>query len=148
MAAMSSRLDRARCAATTTGRSNSAQRARNYFKTQLNLDVYNTERIDFARGPNAILFGEASPSGIVNTSTKFARLNQNRQSVQLRVASYDDRRVALDVNRAAGRNFALRANVLWQDAEGYREFEYKKKKAAAIAGTWRPFAKTQIRLEG
>ena len=27
---------------------------------------------------------------------------------------------------------ALRANVLWQDAEGYREFEYKKKKAAAI----------------
>ena len=126
----------------------SAQRARNYFKTQLNLDVYNTERLDFARGPNAILFGEASPSGIVNTSTKFARLNQNRQSVQLRVASYDDRRIALDVNRAIGRNVAVRANILWQDAEGYREFEYKKKKGFALAGTWRPFARTQIRLEG
>jgi outer membrane receptor protein involved in Fe transport len=126
----------------------SAQRARNYFKTQLNLDVYNTERIDFARGPNAILFGEASPSGIVNTSTKFARLNQDRHSVQLRVASHDDRRVAVDVNRAVGRNLALRVNLLWQDAAGYREFEYKKKQAAALAGTWRPFAKTQIRLEG
>ncbi|HUR59917.1 MAG TPA: TonB-dependent receptor plug domain-containing protein [Opitutaceae bacterium] len=126
----------------------SAQRARNYFKTQLNLDVYNTERIDFARGPNAILFGEASPSGIVNTSTKFARLNQNRTSIQFRAASYDDRRVSLDVNRSIGRNLAVRANVLWQDAEGYREFEYKKKKGFALAGTWRPFAKTQIRLEG
>lgn len=126
----------------------SAQRARNYFKTQLNLDVYNTERIDFARGPNAILFGEASPSGIVNTSTKFARLNQNRQSMQLRVASYEDRRVSLDVNRSIGRRLAVRANALWQDAEGYREFEYKKKKAFALAGTWRPFAKTQVRIEG
>jgi iron complex outermembrane receptor protein len=126
----------------------SAQRARNYFKTQLNLDVYNTERIDFARGPNAILFGEASPSGIVNTSTKFARLNQNRQSLQLRFGSYEDRRASLDVNRAVGHTFAVRANLLWQDAKGYREFEYKKKKGFALAGTWRPFAKTQIRLEG
>ena len=35
--------------------------------TQLNLDSYNTERLDFARGPNAILFGEASPAGLINT---------------------------------------------------------------------------------
>ncbi len=52
-----------------------AQRARNLFRTQLNLDSYGTERLDFARGPNAILFGEGSPAGLINTSTKIARLN-------------------------------------------------------------------------
>src|SRR5690606_13501876 len=54
-----------------------AQRSRNLFKTQLNLDAYNTERLDFPRGPNAILFGEGSPAGLINTSTKTARLNEN-----------------------------------------------------------------------
>jgi outer membrane receptor protein involved in Fe transport len=40
-----------------------AQRSRNLFRTQLNLDAYNTERLDFSRGPNSILFGEGSPAG-------------------------------------------------------------------------------------
>ncbi|MES2692249.1 MAG: Plug domain-containing protein, partial [Verrucomicrobiota bacterium] len=54
-----------------------AQRSRNLFRTQLNLDSYNTERLDFSRGPNAILFGEGSPAGLINTSTKTAKTTHN-----------------------------------------------------------------------
>lgn len=124
-----------------------AQRARNYFRSQLNSDMYNIERIDFARGPNSILFGEASPAGLVNTSTKFARLGRNSHQAQLRVGSYDMRRATLDVNRKLGSNAAVRVNLLRQDAEGYREFEFVDKKGAALAGTWRPFKKTQLKFE-
>jgi hypothetical protein len=124
-----------------------AQRSRNLFRTQLNLDAYNTERLDFSRGPNAILFGEGSPAGLINTSTKVARMNQDFARLQLRAGSFDERRATLDVNRKITSKLAFRANLLWQEAAGYREFEYNDKKAAHFAGTYRPFKKTTIKAE-
>jgi iron complex outermembrane receptor protein len=124
-----------------------AQRSRNLFRTQLNLDSYNTERLDFSRGPNAILFGEGSPAGLINTSTKVARTDRNLTTIQTRVGSFAERRVALDLNRRLASNLALRANILWQDSGGYREFEFDKKKAATLAGTWRPFRRTTVKVD-
>lgn len=124
-----------------------AQRSRNLFRTQLNLDSYNTERLDFSRGPNAILFGEGSPAGLINTSTKVARFGQNFTRVQLRAGSFAERRASLDINRKITPTIALRANLLWQDSGGYREFEFDKKKAATLAGSWRPFRKTTIKVD-
>lgn len=124
-----------------------AQRSRNLFRTQLNLDAYNTERLDFSRGPNAILFGEGSPAGLINTSTKTARIGQNFNRVQLRAGSYGERRATLDVNRKLGDKFAGRVNLLYQDSGGYREFEFNDKQAAHFAGIYRPFPKTSIKAE-
>ena len=42
--------------------------SRNFFRALLPMDRYNTERIVIARGPQAILFGFGSPSGVVNTN--------------------------------------------------------------------------------
>lgn len=124
-----------------------AQRSRNLFRTQLNLDSYNTERLDFSRGPNAILFGEGSPAGLINTSTKAARLNSNFGRSSVRFGSFEEQRFTFDINRRLGRTFAVRANVLWQKANGYREFEFDNRKAAAIAATWRPFRKTTLKVD-
>lgn len=124
-----------------------AQRSRNLFRTGLNLDTYNTERLDFSRGPNAILFGEGSPAGLINTSTKVARFGQNFVRLQARAGSFAERRVSLDVNRHLGSKLALRVNGLWQEANGYREFEFNNKKAATIAGTWRPWRKTTVKVD-
>ncbi|MEO6246342.1 MAG: TonB-dependent receptor plug domain-containing protein [Opitutaceae bacterium] len=124
-----------------------AQRSRNLFRTGLNLDAYNTERLDFSRGPNAILFGEGSPAGLINTSTKIARFGQNFTRLQARAGSYAERRATLDVNRKLGANLALRINALDQKADGYREFEFNRKQAVTIAGTWRPFRKTTVKVD-
>jgi outer membrane receptor protein involved in Fe transport len=51
-----------------------ASLGRDYFTWRVSSDVYNTERLDFSRGPNAILFGVGGPGGIVNTTTKRAHL--------------------------------------------------------------------------
>ncbi len=124
-----------------------AQRSRNLFRTQLNLDSYNTERLDFSRGPNAILFGEGSPAGLINTSTKIARIGQDFTRTQFRAGSFAEKRATLDINRSLGSKVALRANFLWQDSRGYREFEFDKKKAATLAGIWRPFRKTTVKVD-
>src|SRR4051812_3589792 len=124
-----------------------AQRSRNLFRTGLNLDSYNTERLDFSRGPNSILFGEGSPAGLINTSTKTARFGQNFVRLQARAGSYAEERATIDVNRALGSKLALRVNGLWQEARGYRQFEFTNKKAATIAGTWRPFRKTTVKVD-
>lgn len=124
-----------------------AQRSRNLFRTQLNLDSYNTERLDFSRGPNAILFGEGSPAGLINTSTKVARIGRDINRVQLRAGSFGERRATLDVNRSFGGKVAGRVNLLKQDSGGYREFEFNDKEAAHFAGVYRPFPKTSIKAE-
>jgi outer membrane receptor protein involved in Fe transport len=50
-----------------------ANTARDYYAWSMPTDLYNVERVDQARGPNAILFGIGSAGGIINTSTKKAR---------------------------------------------------------------------------
>jgi outer membrane receptor protein involved in Fe transport len=55
----------------------------NFFPSDLKMDSFNTERIDFSRGANSILFGMGSPGGIVNVSTRRARFNDVFGSVTL-----------------------------------------------------------------
>lgn len=124
-----------------------AGRSRNYMSTGLNVDFYNTERLDFSRGPNSVLFGIGSPAGIINATTKSARIGRDFGSIQLVTGSFAERRASLDYNAGLTDRLALRVNALWQEKEGYRDFEFQDKQGAAIAGTWRPFEKTTMRLE-
>lgn len=126
-----------------------ASLGRNYFVSRVSLDAFNTERMDFARGPNSILYGIGGPGGIINTSTKRALLGGRPiQQVQARIGSWDDRRVTVDAGRSLGRTLALRANAAWQDRDGWRDFEHFRLKAGALAATVRPFAHTELRVEG
>ncbi len=126
-----------------------ASLGRDFFTWRVSSDVFNTERLDFSRGPNSILFGVGGPGGIVNTTTKRAHLaGKSTDQVQVRVGSWDDYRATADVNRRIGKTVAVRANVLWQDRQSWREFEFLKTKAGALASAYRPFRHTEIRVQG
>ncbi len=43
-----------------------SDQARDFFTTDIPSDGYNVDRVEINRGPNAMLFGLGSPSGIVN----------------------------------------------------------------------------------
>lgn len=47
----------------------------NFLYTQIPNDIYNVQRLTFARGPNSILFGLGSPGGTTNQVTKRATFN-------------------------------------------------------------------------
>lgn len=126
-----------------------ASLGRNYFGWALASDSYNIERIDFSRGPNSILFGIGGPGGILNTSTKRARIGSQVQQMRFRAGSFGDKRAELDYGRTLVKGkLAVRANFLFQDRDDWREFVGSQRKGTALAATWRPFKNTEIRFDG
>jgi outer membrane receptor protein involved in Fe transport len=122
---------------------------RNYFTWRLSSDVFNVERVDFSRGPNSVLFGVGAPGGIVNTSSKRASIGQDLSRLRTRIGSWDDYRVEYDFGKTLLKDkLAVRANLLWQEKNDWREFKTSERRAGALAATYRPFRSTEIRFDG
>jgi iron complex outermembrane receptor protein len=121
---------------------------RNYFQWGLESDTYNTDRLDFSRGPNSILFGTGGPGGIINTTTKRAVFGREIRQVGLRLGAWDHQRATFDYDRQITKIFALRVNGLLENQKNWREFVESKRKGAALALTFRPFKNTEIRFDG
>src|SRR5690606_40632469 len=65
----------------------------------VNFDSYNLDRIDYSRGPNAILFGNGTFGGNANVVTKRARHDSSFLNIKGSYGSWDYRRVTVDDNR-------------------------------------------------
>lgn len=124
---------------------NGAQR--NFFLLGLNADTYSAERIDFARGPNALLIGTGGIGGIVSGMTKQARTDKAFIKIGTQFGSWDKYRATLDINRPLTEHLALRVNLLTQDAKTWRNTEFDDRRGAHLAATFRPFQHTVIRAE-
>jgi outer membrane receptor for ferric coprogen and ferric-rhodotorulic acid len=120
----------------------------NFFPVHFDYDSYNLERFDFARGPNSILFGTGSVGGSANGLYKEARLDKEIREVSLRVGSWEYYRATLDVNQPINKQLAMRANVLWQDNNTWRDREWQKREAASLHFTFRPWENTKIVVVG
>ena len=70
-----------------------------FFRTFVLQDTYNTERVSFSSGPNAILFGNGNPGGIVDTSFLRANLQRLRYEVSFRADNYGSVRGSVDFNQ-------------------------------------------------
>lgn len=119
----------------------------NYFTFQNQSDGYNTERLEFARGPNSILFGNGNLSGIPTTFTKQPKFRDFTQ-VQLRGDDFGGFRSTVDVNRQLlnGRA-AIRFNGLWQTDPGWHINRRNDRRSADLAGAIRLGETAAIRFE-
>lgn len=125
--------------------SNSPQR--NFFPVYYNFDSYNLDRLDLARGPNAILFGTSGVGGTANSVTKRARTDRQFSELRFSYGPTDSQRVTLDHNQPVGDRFALRLNALYNDRQGWRDGDMERRKGATLAATWKLFKNTEIRAE-
>lgn len=106
----------------------SADQTRDYFTTNMPWDSYNIDRVEIQRGPNAILFGLGSPSGIINTSTRNAVFHDTG-SVETRVGSYGSTRGSIDVNHSLIDNIlAIRIDGLWNKEKFQQKPAFKDDK--------------------
>lgn len=121
--------------------------ARNYFISITPGDAFETSSIDLAYGPNAALYGEGSLGGLVSIGSKRARLERNSAEVEVRPDSWGGMRVSMDANASIGRYAAVRANFLYDDAEGWRDAQFSERRATQISVTLKPFEKTMIFAE-
>ena len=122
-------------------------RQRNYFPLSIRFDSYNLDRFDYSRGPNAILFGTGSFAGTPNVVTKRARLDKNFGRIEAQVGSWDHYRSTFDYNHVLNDKIAVRANLMWQDAKDWRDYQYDRRKAATVALTWELTDATTLSLE-
>jgi outer membrane receptor protein involved in Fe transport len=122
--------------------------SRNYFLWYVESDAYNTERYEFARGPNGVLFGDAGAGGISTTWTKRPRFDRRTYSVNARLESFGGYRTSLDLNRPINDRLALRLNTLFERGTSWRDYSDNNREGAHLAGVVRLTRRNQFRFEG
>jgi catecholate siderophore receptor len=84
-------------------------------------DLYNSDRIEVLKGPNAMIFGRGGGGGVINRVTKVAD-GRNRGEVTAQAGTDDNKRIAADLGAAVNDVLALRINTMYEDSESYRDF--------------------------
>ncbi len=118
---------------------------RNYFSFIATPDSYSLDRIDFGRGPNAVLYGAGGVSGTQNSITKQALLAKTIREVSLRYGTYDRKRFTMDLNQPVTDKIALRTNLMWDQGNTWKDHEYARKKGAQLAATYQITPKLTVR---
>jgi outer membrane receptor protein involved in Fe transport len=125
----------------------SSFQSRNHFMWYVPSDSYNTERYEFSRGPNGVLFGDAGAGGISTNLTKRARFDAVKTSASLWGTSYGGYRSTLDHNRPLGPTMAVRLNAVYENMPSWRENTDNMRWGVHLAGTYRFTPKNQFRFE-
>lgn len=111
-----------------------------------NIEEAVIERIEIAKGPNAILSPAGAPGGSVNVITKAPPL-KTRRSVTALLGMFDAQKVTLDVGGpfAPGSPFGYRVVAVAQDSRRYwSEDSRLRSKALAPMFSWRISKNTQF----
>jgi catecholate siderophore receptor len=83
-------------------------------------DVYNLERIEALKGPNALIFGRGGAGGVINRVTKDAGFQPVRE-LALQAGMFGNGRVTADVDQPLGGAVALRLNGMFEHAGSFRD---------------------------
>ena len=118
----------------------------NFIEVLGSTDRYNTDRVEFLRGPNSILFGLAEPAGLVNSSTKVAGLRRNATKVENKVGNFGSNRVILDHNQVLiPGQLAVRGVALYDDGRYSVDTAFQRDKRGFVTATYQPLKGTTIR---
>ena len=83
-------------------------------------DVYNVERVEALKGPNAMVFGRGGVGGVLNRVTRQADWGQSREA-SLQLGSWDNKRVTVDAGRGVNQTVAVRGTGLYEKSDSYRQ---------------------------
>jgi catecholate siderophore receptor len=83
-------------------------------------DLYNAERIEAIKGPNAMIFGRGGGGGVVNRVTKQAQFAPRRE-VTAQAGDYAERRATVDLDQPLGETVAVRLNGMYEDSDTFRD---------------------------
>ena len=84
-------------------------------------DLYNLDRVEILRGPNAMIFGRGGGGGVINRVTKEAGFSPLRE-ITVQGGSFDHRRATLDVDEPLEDRVAVRLDAVFEDSGSFRDF--------------------------
>jgi hypothetical protein len=127
----------------TTG----SDQARDFFTTDIPSDGYNVDRVEINRGPNAMLFGLGSPSGIVNASLIKADVRRTKTSIEAKIGRFGTHRATLDRNQVLIQDkLALRVALLRGDQKYMQEPAHDRTDRYYGTLTYKPFRSTTLKV--
>ena len=90
-------------------------------------DLYNLDRVEVLKGPNAMIFGRGGAGGVVNRVSRQANWEPVRE-VSMQGGSWESKRATFDFGDAISDGFAARITGVYEDSETYRDgFELERK---------------------
>lgn len=111
----------------------------------------NTERIEFVKGGNSVLYGTVQPGGLVNFIPKRPKF-KNETALNLSYGSNEHQRAVVDVTGPVpafgGDKVAFRAIGEYLDEKGEVDYEVNKLKLISPSITIRPFEGLLLNIEG
>lgn len=108
-------------------------------------DLYNIERVEVLKGPNAMIFGRGGSGGVLNRVTRDAQWKDVGEAT-LRLGAWDERRITGDVGRALSDSFAARATAVYERSDGYRDYYELERYGVNPTLAWRIGDRTLMRL--
>lgn len=108
-------------------------------------DLYNIERVDVLKGPNAMIFGRGGSGGLINRATKQANWSNTRE-MNIQFGSFDKYRLTGDVDQAINDNFAVRLTSMWETSGSYRDSFDSGRWGVNPTASWRPNDQTKVTL--
>lgn len=106
------------------------------------------ERVEVLKGPSSVLFGNASPGGVVNRVTK-KPLDSQSNTVSFSLGSFNTFRALADFTGPANASKTLlyRINLGYEDAQSFRDLQFDKNVIVAPSLSFLPSDKTRVNLD-
>ena len=84
-------------------------------------DLYNVDRVEALKGPNAMTFGRGGGGGVINRVTKSAGFSPLRE-IALQGGSFSNKRLTADFDQPLNDKVAVRVNGLYENSGSFRNF--------------------------
>ena len=86
--------------------------------------LYNVERVEVLRGPNALLSGFGGAYGMINRVTKSGVIGEDFTTLGASIDTFGEHSVQLDKNMQLNDKTALRVNVFGDSLSNHRDYYY------------------------
>jgi catecholate siderophore receptor len=108
-------------------------------------DLYNVDRVEALKGPNALVFGRGGAGGVVNRVMKEAG-SQPLREFSLQAGMFDNRRFTMDVDQPVSGKVAVRLNGVYENSDSFRDFVGLERYGFTPTITVNPSDRTRITL--
>jgi catecholate siderophore receptor len=108
-------------------------------------DLYNLDRVEALKGPNAMIFGRGGMGGVINRVAKEAGFAPLRE-ISLMGGSFGSKRVATDFDHPFNEQMAFRFNGVYENSDSFRDYVGLERYGLNPTFTIAPSQETKITL--
>lgn len=119
-----------------------------YYTSTTRIEPYSLERIEVLRGPAAMLYGQGSTAGVINTVSKRPQVEAQRE-IGVQIGNYGRKQLQADLTGPLTKDgdWLYRIVALGRDSDTQVDYVPDDRSLLAPSLTWKPNAMTSLTLQ-